>query len=619
MGKYRKINTELNRQYRNDLNHNFDQIDEDIKSTKNEIKRVEIETKETIDGIVGGGFIEGLETARDNANAAANNANSKATYADGRGKYANAQGDYAKEQGDYAKLKGDYANDKAILADEAAANANAEATNLDGLKVDVVDATQSANTAASNAVNATANAVQATTDAQTATSAANTATKKANNAADLANEKAELAQTRVDELNDLDTSINESVDNAEIATNAANNAADNANSKASLADEKAQLADTAALNADEKAQLAEGAATLANEKANLAQTATDEANERIETMDELIPQVEGLENKGAYDSTVDYVKNNIVRHNGSSYQALKDNVGVPVTNADTWSLAAQRGVDGEGAVSSVNGVSPEEDGDVTLTAEDVGAETPTGAQEKANTALSQAKQYADDLEPDLTGYATESYVDDAISEIPDVDLSPYAPKVDLQIHVKQKASEDEFGHVKVDGKTIVSNGGVISAPSLNTKSDWFYYYGNYNLDIIESFLGYRWGGAPESAWNIGDKYLELILINSRGRSAYQSSPMINLDKYDVIKFELEGYLNSADSSIRLVAKSTSYGSIINTTGQAVTIINDSNIERGIYELDVSSLTGDYYVNLLAAKDDVDGEEISVKCYRIWGE
>lgn len=373
MNKYRKINVDLNRQYRNDLNWNFGQISDDMASVGKEIDRVEKDLSDTIDSIVGGGFIESLETARDNANDAAINANEKASYADGRGKYADEKGDYAKEQGDYAKLKGEYADEKAILADEAAANANAETSNLDGLKVDVVDATQSANTAASNAVNATADAEQATTDAETATSAANTAAEKANDASDLANEKANLAQTRVDELNNLDTSVNKAIDKAETATQSANDAADNADEKAILADEKAQLAETSALHAAEKAQLADSAATNANEKAQLAQDASNAANERIETMDGLIPQVEGLKNRRAYDGATQYHKNNIVRHNGSSYQALKDNIGVPVTDADTWSLVAQRGVDGEGAVSSVAGVSPEEDGNVILKAENIGA------------------------------------------------------------------------------------------------------------------------------------------------------------------------------------------------------------------------------------------------------
>lgn len=449
MSKYRTINTDLNRQYRNDLNWNFGQISDDMASVGKEIDRVEKDLSDTIDNIVGGGFIESLETARDNANDAATNANSKAAYADGRGKYANTQGTYAKNQGDYAKLKGDYANEKAILADQAAANANAEASNLDGLKIAVTDATQSANTAASNAVDATANAVQATTDAQTATSAANTATEKANDAADLANEKAGLAQTRIDELNDLDVAINESIDNAETATQSANDAADNSTSKANLADEKAQLANTAALNADEKAQLADNAATLANEKAQLAQDATDAAAERIETMDGLIPQVEGLENRGTHDSEIQYVKNNIVRHNGSSYQALVDNIGVPVTDTNTWSLVAQRGVDGEGAVSSVNGVSPEEDGNVILSAEDIGAETPQGAQEKADRALSDAQKYADDLEPDLTGYATEAYVENKVNEI---DLSPYAKNEDLQDFLERDGKAADSA--KLDGKTL---------------------------------------------------------------------------------------------------------------------------------------------------------------------
>lgn len=290
MGKYRTINTDLNRQYRNDLNQNFTDIERDINSANLEIKRVETETIATIDGLVGGGFVEGLETARDNANTAATNANSKATYANTQGNHAKTQGDYAKAQGDYAKSKGEYADEKAILAGQAAANANLESSNLGGLKVAVVDATQAANLATGKANTAATKADTATTAANTATGKANTATTNANaaktnadTAALNANTKAELAQSRVDELNTLDTAINGAIADAETATAATNDAitntetaTSNAAQSATNADEKALLADTAAGNADEKALYARQQGDYAKQQGDAVQGIFDQ-------------------------------------------------------------------------------------------------------------------------------------------------------------------------------------------------------------------------------------------------------------------------------------------------------------------------------------------------------
>lgn len=150
MARYRTINVNLDRGYRNDLNANFEQICIDITNLES-----------NLNVIVGGGFIESLEMARDGANAAATYANTEAQYANAQGTYAKNQGDYAKAQGDHAKQKGDYADEKAIAADEAAGRANSEATGLEALKVAVVDATQSANVQADRADQAATNAESA--------------------------------------------------------------------------------------------------------------------------------------------------------------------------------------------------------------------------------------------------------------------------------------------------------------------------------------------------------------------------------------------------------------------------------------------------------------------------
>ena len=78
-----------------------------------------------------------------------------------------------------------------------------------------------------------------------------------------------------------------------------------------------------------------------------------------------------------WSSITTYSKNNIVRFNGSSFMSLQGvNLNnTPTPNADTlyWALMAIRGVDGTGAVSTVNALSPDVDGNVVLTASEVSA------------------------------------------------------------------------------------------------------------------------------------------------------------------------------------------------------------------------------------------------------
>lgn len=110
-------------------------------------------------------------------------------------------------------------------------------------------------------------------------------------------------------------------------------------------------------------------------------------NSQIEAINNVLPNVEGLENRLSWNSTTQYFKNNIVERNGNSYQALKDNVNQPPptppekTN-EFWQLIAQRGVDGTGSVSSVNRVSPNLDGNVELTPYDIGTYSKDEIEEK---------------------------------------------------------------------------------------------------------------------------------------------------------------------------------------------------------------------------------------------
>lgn len=108
-------------------------------------------------------------------------------------------------------------------------------------------------------------------------------------------------------------------------------------------------------------------------------------------------------------------------------QVLQFNTGAPITSYSV----SRFGIDGTGAVSSVAGIAPDENGNVPLDAASVkalpigggimegsidmngqslfGLNAPTKDDEPAT------KGYADNLKPDLTGYATETYVEDAIT------------------------------------------------------------------------------------------------------------------------------------------------------------------------------------------------------------
>lgn len=97
-------------------------------------------------------------------------------------------------------------------------------------------------------------------------------------------------------------------------------------------------------------------------------TATSDAIEATSDAREL---VDNSTHVGEYDENEEYKKGNEVRVNGSTFVALKNTTGnappsVNDKSNEWWELRAQRGVDGQGAVASVNGQLPNEEGDVVL-------------------------------------------------------------------------------------------------------------------------------------------------------------------------------------------------------------------------------------------------------------
>lgn len=171
---------------------------------------------------------------------------------------------------------------------------------------------------------------------------------------------------------------------------------------------EANLATQNANNATQEAILAAEDAVIAkidaNEATTNANTATIAANDAASSANNL---VETFVSKGQYNSTTIYNANNIVLYNGSSWKCLKTSQGNTPSEDEFWTLVAIRGVDGQGAVSTVNGISPDQSGNVSLTADEVGAETPAGAQSKVD-ALSELFTYqlSDILNPPRARYSS---------------------------------------------------------------------------------------------------------------------------------------------------------------------------------------------------------------------
>ena len=113
-----------------------------------------------------------------------------------------------------------------------------------------------------------------------------------------------------------------------------------------------------------------------------SQTATDGANQAILDLQSAVNE---LGEGGSYDNLRTYQRNNIVEYNGSSYIAITETTGnlpptLPLKNNQYWQLLAQRGVDGNGSVSSVNNTSPDINGNIDLSPSIIGATSETDFQ-----------------------------------------------------------------------------------------------------------------------------------------------------------------------------------------------------------------------------------------------
>lgn len=253
-----------------------------------------------------------------------------------------------------------------------------------------------------------------------------------------AKEKAEYASAKTAEIEQAHTDLSQIKVDAVDATQKANTQAD-------YAKKMGDYAKTAGENVDGKMVDIDDAISLAIQKGQEAEQQGLIAKEQGDYAQSVI---DSYKHVGDWQGSVEYKKNQEVLYNGSTYRAIEDNKGTQPTDKSVWQLIAQRGVDGEGSVSSVNNILPDETGNIDLG-------------DLSN------KEYIHSLMKDSTTLDSSNYIatSKAVHDI-GVSLGNTNKVVigldgDLKSHIGTIANRVNTGHVKVGMSLKVNDSGVI--------------------------------------------------------------------------------------------------------------------------------------------------------------
>lgn len=243
---------------------------------------------------------------------------------------------------------------------------------IDGGK-DALDALGSLNEKLLEVTEATNNAITATEDTISATNDARDVTDRGNQVIDNASNKIEEMDSRIGIVDE----------------------------KMTIADSKLSTVDDALLEMNNTIQNANQSIEDVNSLITDGQSVINEVEQVTSNAQLLIDETKSV---GEFILSNQYKRNNTVLHNGSTWIALQNTKDNPLPILPSrenvyWRLVAQRGIDGTGSVVSVNGQSPNTEGDVVISATNVGAFT----KEETETAIENAMETLEGL-----GYNTKS-------------------------------------------------------------------------------------------------------------------------------------------------------------------------------------------------------------------
>ncbi|MEY9973174.1 hypothetical protein ABH966_003558 [Lysinibacillus sp. RC46] len=284
----------------------------------------------------------------------------------------------AQHKSDEALLK---AEEALVITIEAADNADTKAKEAE-------IATQNANNAAQKALDSVQGVTEVLADLDkikqatiTATQNANEATVSANQASTEAKEAAKHSIEETDKtiknMNDtISASLNDNnqevIDLITTANKEIQDAISNMSEQTDTALQNVRDAITESnkISTENTQKVTDAIDNMKSEVSQSvidANTATVNANKATQEAIQASENIKGWDTARVWNSIDEYIKNNVVTDNGSTWQATKPNTNSkPSTSNENWILLAQRGVDGTGAVSSVNNVFPDEQGNVEL-------------------------------------------------------------------------------------------------------------------------------------------------------------------------------------------------------------------------------------------------------------
>lgn len=156
-----------------------------------------------------------------------------------------------------------------------------------------------------------------------------------------------------------------------------------------ILDDKLLTTDTKLNEVNEALLEVDNTIQTANQSISNINDAIEEAVQTTANAQLLIDEAKSV---GEFVLYKQYKKNNTVLNNGSTWIALQDTINnplpvLPIRENEYWRLVAQRGIDGTGSVVTVNGVSPDVDGNVPLSVQDIGAITQSELNNSKNSIL----------------------------------------------------------------------------------------------------------------------------------------------------------------------------------------------------------------------------------------
>lgn len=134
------------------------------------------------------------------------------------------------------------------------------------------------------------------------------------------------------------------------------------------AEQQRVAAENSRVTTENARETAEQGRIMAETNRKTAEQEREQAEQnRQQKLEELLAVLDHLDFKGEYNPARSYLPFNVVRFGRASYVALLEVSGIqPSDDGVNWRLLAAGGIDGSGAVSTVNGIEPDELGNVKL-------------------------------------------------------------------------------------------------------------------------------------------------------------------------------------------------------------------------------------------------------------